>query len=478
MRSVSVRGLSLSTGAAALVLSCLGSGTAPLPDALDSLRIQALLDTLERKSFAFFWERSDATSGLTPDRWPTPSFSSVAAVGFALTAYPIGAENGWITRGEAADRVLTTLRFLYQLPQGPQPAGTGGYRGLFYHFLDPVSGHRFQTVELSTVDTALLLAGALFCQQYFDRNTATEAAIRAYADSLYRRADWSWAQPRPPLIALGWTPEGGFHELDWRGYNEAMLVYLLALGSPTHPIAAAAWEAWTSTYRWGEFYGQRHVGFAPLFGHQYSHIWVDFRGIADRYMRDRGMDYFENSRRATYGQRAYAVANPFGWQAYGTDVWGFSASDGPADVTLPVNGQPRRFFSYAARGASFVEVRDDGTLAPGAVAGSLPFAPEIVGPTLVAFRERYGTALFGPYGFFDAFNPTWQWGEVALRHGRVVPDKGWFDTDYLGIDQGPVVAMIANYRSELIWRYMRKSPYLVRGLRQADFRGGWLDSVP
>jgi hypothetical protein len=441
-------------------------------------RVLALLDTLEQRTFAFFWERSDARTGLTPDRWPTQSFSSIAAVGFALTAYPIGVEQGYVTRAAAADRVLTTLRFFYRLPQGTAVTGTGGYQGFFYHFLDPGTGLRFETVELSTVDTALLLAGVLFCQQYFDHPDATEASIRAYADSLYLRTDWQWAEPRPPLITMGWTPEDGFHQLDWRGFNEAMLVYLLALGSPTHPAVPEAWTAWASTYQWGSYYGQSHVGFAPLFGHHYSQVWFDFRGISDAYMRGRGIDYAENTRRATYAQRGYATANPERWAGYGADVWGLSASDGPADVTLPVNGRERRFFTYAARGASFTEVRDDGTLAPTAAAGSLPFAPEIVGPALVTMRERYGDGLFGQYGFLDAFNPTWTWTDVPLHHGHVEPGKAWFDNDYLGIDQGPILAMIANYRSELVWKYMRKSPYVVAGLRRAGFSGGWLGTAP
>lgn len=472
----------LGVGGVATVLiltlpGCSMSGTALAPDPrADS--VESLLDDVERRTFAFFWERSPATTGLTPDRWPTPSFSSIAAVGFALTAYPIGAEEGYISRDAAAQRTLTTLRFLYQLPQGPAPSGAAGHRGFFYHFLDATTGLRFQTVELSTVDTALLLAGALFCQEYFDRSSGVEVAVRAYADSLYRRAEWDWAQPRPPLVTMGWTPEGGFHQLDWRGYNEAMIVYLLALGSPTHPINTAAWPAWTSTYTWGTFYGQSHVGFAPHFGHQYSQVWVDFRGIADTYMRARGIDYFENSRRATYAQRGYAIANPMGWVGYDANVWGLTAADGPADVTRTVGGVSRRFFTYAARGASYNEIRDDGTIAPTAAAASLPFAPEIVGPALLAMRQRYGSALIGQYGFLDSFNPTWTWTDTPLQHGRVVPGLGWFDSDYLGIDQGPILAMIANHRADLVWKNMRKSPYLIAGLRRAGFSGGWLDRAP
>jgi hypothetical protein len=457
--------------------ACSGNSGLPSgPDPADSPRARAFLDTLSQRTFAFFWERTDPATGLTPDRWPTPSFSSIAAVGFALTAYPIGVERGYITRPQAVDRVLTTLRFFWHSPQGSAAAGTSGYQGFFYHFLNP-DGSRFQTVELSTVDTALLLAGVLFCQQYFDGQDSAEAEVRALADSLYRRVDWKWSSVRPPGIAMGWTPENGFHTWDWRGYNEAMLVYLLALGSPTHPVDSTAWSLWTTNYKWGDFYGQQHLGFAPLFGHQYSHTWIDFRGIRDPFIRSHAIDYFENSRRATLSQRAYAMADPDGWVGYGKDVWGLTASDGPVDATINIGGRNRLFFTYSARGATFGEIHDDGTIAPTAAGGSVAFAPEIAIPALVVMRERYGDPLFGQYGFVDAFNPTFQ-ANVPVHHGHVVPNLGWFDIDYLGIDQGPIVAMVENYRTGLIWRYMRKSPYVIRGLRQAGFTGGWLDGAP
>ncbi|MGH8223795.1 MAG: glucoamylase family protein [Woeseiaceae bacterium] len=456
-------------------LACGGNAFAPSIDPA-SPRAQAFLDTLEQRTFNFFWERTDPQTGLTPDRWPTLTFSSIAAVGFALTAYPIGADRGHVTRRQAADRTLATLRWFWQAPQGPQAAGVSGYQGFFYHFLDLQNGHRFQTVELSTIDTALLLGGVLFCREYFDGADSTEAVIRAYADSLYLRTDWAWAQRTAPLVNMGWTPENGWQPFDWRGYNEAMLIYILALGSPTHPVDSTGWAAWASTYQWGTYYGQSHLGFAPLFGHHYTHVWIDFRGVQDAYMRAHGIDYFENSRRATLAQRGYATANPYHWTGYGADVWGLSASDGPADVILPVNGVQRRFFTYAARGASFTEVRDDGTIAPTAAGGSVPFAPEIAIPALIAMRERYGNWLFGVYGFLDAFNPTFRFSGQASA-GQVVNGQGWFDTDYLGIDQGPILAMIANYRDDLVWRYMRRSPYVISGLRRAGFRGGWLDQA-
>src|SRR5688572_31138822 len=185
-------------------------------------RQTAFLDTLERRTFDWFWERTDNSNGLTPDRWPTRSFSSVAAIGFALTAYPVGVERGYVTRPAAAQRTLNTLRFMYNAPQGPQPTNVTGYKGFFYHFLDMQTGYRFERVELSTIDTSLLIAGVLFCQSYYPGADATESAIRAYADSLYLRIEWPWAIARPPVVSMGWHPESGFINADWKGFNEGM----------------------------------------------------------------------------------------------------------------------------------------------------------------------------------------------------------------------------------------------------------------
>jgi hypothetical protein len=437
----------------------------------------AFLDSLAERTFRFFWETTDSVTGLAPDRWPTKSFVSVGAMGFALTAYPIGVERGWIPRAAAAARTRTTLAYLLAARQDTARAGVTGHRGFFYHFLDPATGHRFERVELSTQDTAMLLAGALFCQSWFDGPAADEAAIRALAESLYVRADWTWASVRPPTISLGWFPEEGHLPYDYRGYNETMILYLLALGSPTHPVEPAAWSAYTATYQWGTFEGEEYLGFAPLFGHQYSHVWVDFRGIRDSTMRARNSDYFENSRRATRAQMAYAERNPSGFTGYdGETLWGLTACDGPLDTTMVLQGRERRFQTYNARGACFTNVIDDGTIAPTAAAGSLPFEPARVARTLRAMRLAYGEPLYGRYGFVDALNPTFD-APVRVQHGRVVPGVGWFDTDYLGIDQGPILAMIENHRSGLVWKIMRKNPHLVRGLRRAGFTGGWLDSV-
>ena len=436
----------------------------------------AFLDTLEERTFRFFWDLTDKETGLSPDRWPTQSFSSVAAIGFALTAYPIGVERGYVRREEAAARVRNTLFFLWTAPQDSSVAGATGYRGFYYHFLEPATGHRFKDVELSTVDTALLMAGALFCQSYFDRDSDVESEIRQLAEDLYKRVDWKWMQIRPPTICLAWKPESGFVPYDWRGYNEAMLLHILALGSPTHPVEGDVWDAWLSRYVWGKFHGLQHVGFPPLFGHQYTHVWIDFRGIADRYMREKKIDYFENSRRATYSQREYAIDNPDKWVGYGPWIWGLTACDGPVEGEFTIEDTQRHFHTYWARGASHIEVRDDGTISPSAAGGSIAFAPEIVIPTLQAIRNTYGEPVFSKYGFLDAFNPTFQLA-VPVQHGKVVPGVGWFDTDYLGIDQGPILAMIENYRSGLVWNVMRKNPHVVRGLKAAGFSGGWLDGA-
>jgi hypothetical protein len=442
----------------------------PLSPAMDPFLLE-----LQERTFRFFWDTANPENGLIPDRYPTPSFSSIAAVGFGLTTYPIGVERGYITREQARQRVLVTLRFFAGAPQGTDARGPAGHRGFFYHFLDMKTGERFGDSELSTIDTAILLAGALFCQSYFDRADVEEVEIRALVDEIYRRVDWRWAQPKGPAISLGWSPEEGFLKYDWRGYNEAMLVYLLALGSPSFAVGSDAWGEWTSTYdkQWSTQYGQEYLNFAPLFGHQYTHVWTDFRDIRDSYMKRRNLDYFENSRRAVYAQQAYAIANPRRCRDYGETIWGLTASDGPADVEIEDAGGRRAFRSYSARGVDLNGKHDDCTLAPTAVIASIPFAPELAIPTTLEMHRRYGQYIYSKYGFFDAFNRTWAF-DVPLRHGRRIPDFGWVAGDYLGIDQGAILAMIENYRSALVWRVMRKNPYLRRGLEQAGFSGGWL----
>ncbi len=468
--------------AAAPFFACRTTGAAaPTPDpvSLPPLPAAALLDDVERRAFDFFWETTDARTGMALDRWPTPSFCSIAAVGFALTAYVVGAERGFITRAQARARALATVRFFHDAPQGSAAAGVAGYKGFFYHFLDVKTGARYGTCELSSIDTTLLLAGMLHCQAYFDGADADEALLRSRVDDLYARVDWTWFQARPPFVATGWSPEQGFFPNDWQGYTEASVLYLLALASPAHPLGPEAWAGWTSTYEtspvsgWVTEYGQTYLRFPPLFGHQFTQVWVDLRGVADAYMKGKGIDYFENSRRATYAQQAYAIANPEGWAGYGRDVWGVTACDGPGDVARSFRGKRRQFLGYAGRGMGGPSAYDDGTIAPFAAGSSIAFAPEIALPALSALYERYGKTIYGRYGFY-AFNPSFTFTDARVSQGRVVPGFGWADGDYLGIELGPLLAMIANSRGEIVWKTLRRHPAIQLGLQRAGFTGGWL----
>ncbi len=428
-----------------------------------------LLDTLQTRTIRWFLETSDPATGMTPDRSPTPSPASIAAIGFALTSYPIAAERGIITRAEALLRVRNTLRHLLSLPQGAQSQGVAGYRGFFYHWLRLSDNTREWNCELSTIDTGLLMAGVLFAQSYYNGPATAEREIREMADSLYRRVDWIWLSEGRAGLAYAWYPERGMSKDSWFGYNEAMVMYILAFGSPTHPAPPEGWRHWISRYVWGNFYGLDFVNFGPLFGHQYSHCWIDFRGIADAYMREKGIDYFENSRRATVSHRLYAAHNPRSFADYADTVWGLTACDGPRDTTFTVMGRERTFQTYAARGVSVDWSFDDGTIAPTAAVSSLPFAPGICLQAVRALRTKYGSAVWRQYGFVDAFNPTYRTSATP---------SGWFDPDYVGIDQGPIVLMIENYRNGRVWEVLKKNPYVITGLKKAGFAGGWLEHTP
>lgn len=423
------------------------------------------VDELQRRTFNYFWETALPGNFQIPDRWPTERFSSIAATGFGLTAYLVGVERGHVTRKAAAARTLSTLEKLWTLPQGSHPTETAGYKGFFYHFLTNEDALRYKKVELSTIDSGLLLAGVLSAQSYFDGEAENEARIRALADSLYLRVEWDWMLNDEGRISMGWHPERGYIPADWNGYNEAMILLVLAMGSPTHPVPDNAWERWTDNYQWAEFQGETHLNFSPLFGHQYSQMYIDFRGIQDDYMRRHDSDYFENSRIATLTNRAYCIENPIGFVGYGPNNWGLTACDGPGLLDTVFNGQPVRFFDYRARGASARHIIDDGTIAPTAAGGSVPFAPK---ETLAALEYMWTThydSLVGPYGFKDAFN---------LSYPDPERPNGWFDIDYLGIDQGPILIQLENHRSGLVWELMKKNKYIRRGLQRAGFTGGWL----
>lgn len=419
------------------VVGAVGNGVRPA----QALTDDALMDTLQHTAFNYFWFEANPANGLIKDRSTPGSPASIAAVGFGLSAICIGIDHGYITRAQGQARVLTTLNTFWTGPQGTAASGTIGLVGLFYHFLDMNTAVRTWDCELSTIDTALLFAGIIDARQYFNTADATDVQIRTLADNILHRANWNTMRNFTPGIMMGWKPSGGFNGFgQWVGYSEASIMYLIALGSPTFPVpttSPCSWCTWTSGYDWETHYGYSFVTCPPLFTHQYSFCWVDFRNKWDPYMQARGITYFENSRRATLAQQAYSIANPLGRTGYSATLWGLTASDGP--------------FGYNARGAPPAQ-NDDGTISPTAPAGSIVFAPEIVLPTLHNMFNNY-PSLWGPYGFKDAFHPG----------------LNWYDTDYLGIDQGPIILMIENYRTGKVWQRFMSYPDIQLGLQRAGF---------
>ena len=399
----------------------------------------SFLEYVQQANFNYFWYAANPANGLIPDRSTASSPCSIAALGFGLTAIGIGIDHGWISRTQGVARVLTTLGTLLQKPQGTNTAGMIGYKGWFYHFLNMNTALRAPNSELSSVDSALLLSGVVYVRQYFNGTNSDEAGIRAEADAIINRVDWNWMARGSSAVSMGWFPPGSFIANNWNAYDEAMILYLLGLGHATNPLPVSAWNHWTNGYTWATNYNQAYVVFPPLFGHQYSHCWVDFRHISDAYMNAHDSTYFENSRRATLAQVAYCVANPMGWPGYGTNGWGLTACDDP------ITG-------YEAHGAPPAE-NDDGTIAPTAVGGAMAFAPELSFPALKYLYNQYLTNIWTQYGFRDAYN---------LR-------TSWFDPDVLGIDQGPIVIMIENYRSQSVWNVFMRNADVQRGIARAGF---------
>ncbi len=419
-----------------------------------------MLDSLQRDTYGYFLHEDNPANGLIADKtcagWP----ASIAAVGLAMSAYPIGVERGFCTRATALAKTLTTLRFFRDSTQSTAPDATG-YKGFYYHFLEMKTGRRAWKCELSTVDSALLFAGMLSAAAYFTRDDKDEHEVRTLVNELYGRADWQWAQNKGVTLTHGWKPESGFLRYRWEGYDEALILYVLGLGSPTFPISVESYKAWATTYKWKKIYGMEFLYAGPLFIHQLSHVWIDFRGVQDEFMRTRGIDYFENSRRATLVQQQYAIRNPLEYEGYGVNCWGITASDGPGPKKLRIKGVERRFYDYVARGVPFGP--DDGTLAPWGVVASLPFAPEIVLPAIHHFNHIH-LRENNPYGFKATFNPTYP-GKAGGE---------WVSPWHCGLNQGPIVLMIENYLSGFLWGLMRKCPAVVTGLRRAGFAGGWL----
>ena len=422
---------------------------------------EELLDRLQCAAFGYFLEQVNAENGLVADTSRAGSPASIAVVGFALSAYPVAVERGWMTRADAVNRTLATLRFFCDSEQSDSPEATG-FKGFYYHFLDMHTGARVWRSELSMIDSALLVAGMLTAGRYFTAKTPAENELRELVETLYLRIDWQWSQGGAETVRMGWKPESGFLNYGWGGYSEAILLYVLALGSPTRPIAGGCecYDAWTSTYQWENLYGYDFLYAGPLFIHQFSHAWIDFRGIRDRFMREKRCDYFENSRRATEVQREYARRNPYGFAGYEENCWGLTACDGPMQP-LPGADERRRLFGYAARGVPYGP--DDGTLGGWAALASLPFAPEIALGAARTMLQRYPEML-SAQRYTSSFNPS------LADAGR----GAWVSAGHFGLDQGIVVMMIENHRSQLIWQLMRDCPYMVTGLRRAGFRGGWL----
>ncbi len=415
-----------------------------------------MIDRLQHAAFEYFLQHTNPHNGLVADNSRAASPSSIAAVGFALSAYAVGAERGWIERADAVRRILTVLRFFWNSDQSGSPESTG-YRGFYFHFLEMASGERAWQSELSGIDTTFLIAGMLAAAAYFDAAEAPEVELRRLADALYRRVDWRWTQSEGGAVAQGWRPECGFLHYGWEGYSESLLLYALGLGSPTHPLTASSFDSWTMTYQWENLYGHDLLLAGPLFIHQFSHAWIDFRGIRDRFMREKDCDYFENSRRATYVQREYAIRNPGGFAGYSRDRWGISAGDGPSVEPQLVAGRHQAFFGYAARGVPYGP--DDGTLAGPATLASLVFAPEIALPAVQSLLSLHpdGRAVRA-----SGFNAT------------ASAPAGWISEGEYGLDQGLIVLMVENFRTGLPWRLGRGISWLRLGLQRAGFQGGWL----
>jgi hypothetical protein len=426
-----------------------------LPDAIPQSDEQ-LLERLQSAAFGYFLEHADPVTGLVADTSRPGSPSSIAVVGFALSCYPIGVERGWIARPDAARRTLKVLRFFWDSQQNAEADATG-YKGFYYHFLDLQTGRRVWNCELSLIDTTLLLAGILTAATYF--TAADETEIRELAEQLYCRTDWRWAQNGGNTVAQGWKPECGFLSAGWEGYSEATIVYVLGLASPTFALSPGSFGGWTSTYQWENIFGYDFLYAGPLFIHRFSHAWIDFRGIQDEFMREKGSDYFENSRRAVSIQREYAARNPHGFVGYGPNFWGISAGDGPGNEILRESGRDRRFFGYTDRGVPFG--RDDGTVAPWGMLAALPFSPPSGLTAVRHMIDRHSNICVGDR-MSSGFNPS------------LIDQGGWISQGHYGLDQGIVVMMIENYRSGLIWKLMRSCPPIATGLRRAGFKGGWL----
>ncbi|HJX89397.1 MAG TPA: glucoamylase family protein [Pyrinomonadaceae bacterium] len=393
---------------------------------------QSFLDDLQHRSVQYFLDEANPQTGLVPDRARIDGSSlddnhrdvaSTAATGFGLTAICIATERNWISRSEARERVRNTLRFFANK--------AFHQRGWFYHWIDAKTGQRRWNSEVSSIDTALLLAGVLTVRQYF-RN---DQEIRELATRIYERVDFRWMLNGDPLLlSHGWKPESGFLKARWDTYSEDTILYLLAIASPTHPIESRSWFAlWRDRYRYAGYAYFTTIG-VPLFMHQYSHAWIDYRGR--RELRGDRIDYFENSVNATLAHRKFCMDLAYEFPVYGPNVWGITASDS-------VKG-------YLAWGGPPRDPAIDGTLVPSAAGGSLMFTPEFSLAALRAMRERYGEKIYGRYGFIDAFNPA----------------SGWYDHDVIGINVGIILLSAENARTGNVWRWFMLNVEVPRAMQK------------
>jgi hypothetical protein len=416
----------------------------------------AMLDSIQHKTFLFFLHEHHPEWGIVKDRAAVWAPASIASTGFGIPSFAIGAERNWITREQAAEITLKILKFFANSVQSTDTNATG-YKGFYYHFLRMNTGTREWKCELSSIDTGILMMGILFARNYYNGDNEAENQIRLLAATLLERIDWNFLQlpasgKQPNTISMAWSPENGLLDFGWSGYNEGLFLYVLAAGSGMKNVNQS-YDSWLSTYKWNTPYtGLSHVVFPPLFGHQFSQAFIDYRGLADKYMKEKGIDYFENSRRATYVQRRYATDNPKGWIGYDSLCWGVTACDGP---TEKYDFDDKKFLGYAGRGTSGKDntIAEDGTIAPYGPLSSLPFAPEIVLPTIKSINGKYGSQLWGKYGYYDSFNPT----------------AKWVDNDFLGIDEGPMLIMIENFRTGLVWNYVMKDPIIQKGLTKLGY---------
>ncbi|MEO9091068.1 MAG: glucoamylase family protein [Rhodanobacter sp.] len=421
-----------------------------------------LLHKLQADAFRYFTENSNPETGLVADSTKAGSAASIAATGFALSCYPVAAERSWLSRKQAADVTLKTLRFFHGSRQGKDVSATG-YKGFYYHFLDMQTGKRANGCELSTIDTAMLLGGVLVAGEYFDGKGAAEKEIRSLGKALLERVDWAWTLDKDAgEVNQSWTPADGFRKADWAGYTEALLMYVLGVASTSHPLPPKVFQHVAEGYQWHHNAGMDWVHATPLFIHLFPQAWLDLRGLRDGFVNQHaGIDYPENTRRAIAVQRDYAQLNPFNYVGYGNDIWGLSACAGPHGTQKKRNGHKQKFLGYAARGVTAGP--DDGTLVPWAAAACMAHAPESALAGVRAMLETYPRALRNGQ-FVGAINPSLP-GDGA---------EGWIAPACFGIDQGLVVMMIENARTGLVWELTRNSAVIKRGLKKLGFGGGWL----